>query len=131
MAWPRRAEEEVVSNVPTSGGDEIKPRYNPRTTAFGYGMSARMQKALRLSDQDESKYGSNQIFFSDAELATSLRLCSSGQIPQKLQYAMRFTKEQWRCLPARLSHWELLPFHTREKRTQIATTIELCASLAD
>ena len=128
MALPRRAEEEVVSNVPTSGGDKIKPRYNPRTTAFGCGVSARMQKALSLSDQDESKYGSDQIFSLMRSWRQVFACVVLAKIPEKLQYAMRFTKEQWRCLPARLSHRELLPFHTREKRTQIATTIELNAN---
>ena len=37
----------ISVHVSTSGGDEIKPRYNPRTTAYECGMSARMQLEAR------------------------------------------------------------------------------------
>ena len=41
---PKRKSTSV--HVSTSGGDEIKPHYNPRTTACECGKSAQMQNAL-------------------------------------------------------------------------------------
>ena len=43
---PKRKSTSV--HVSTSGGDEIKPHYNPRTTAYECGKSAQMQNALTI-----------------------------------------------------------------------------------
>ena len=52
----------ISVHVSTSGGDEIKPHYNPRTTAYECGMSARMQSSSYLIMQDESKIEAIDLF---------------------------------------------------------------------